>query len=57
MGLILTTSPIAELAGPEPIHPLVRTFVRTMHIWVTSKARTLFWSVGPQKVGSSGSVR
>jgi putative ABC transport system substrate-binding protein len=32
VGLILTTSPIAELAGPEPIHPLVRTFVRTMRI-------------------------
>lgn len=32
VGLMLTTSPIAELAGPEPIHPLVRTFVRTMRI-------------------------
>jgi putative tryptophan/tyrosine transport system substrate-binding protein len=32
VGLILTTSPVAELAGSEPTHPLVRTFVRTLRI-------------------------
>ena len=32
VGLIFTTSPTAEMAGPDPIHPLVRTFVRTLRI-------------------------
>jgi putative tryptophan/tyrosine transport system substrate-binding protein len=32
IGLILTTSPVAEMVGPEPIHPLVRAFVRTLRI-------------------------
>jgi putative tryptophan/tyrosine transport system substrate-binding protein len=27
VGLILTTSPLSELTGPDPIHPLVRAFV------------------------------
>ncbi len=28
VGLILTTSPVSEMAGPEPVHPLTRAFVR-----------------------------
>ena len=32
VGLIFTTSPIAEMAGPDPIHPLVKSFVRTLRI-------------------------
>jgi putative tryptophan/tyrosine transport system substrate-binding protein len=28
VGLIFTTSPVSEMAGPDPIHPLVRTFVQ-----------------------------
>ena len=27
VGLILTTSPVSEMAGPEPVHPLARAFV------------------------------
>jgi putative tryptophan/tyrosine transport system substrate-binding protein len=27
VGFILTTSPVSEMAGPEPVHPLVRAFV------------------------------
>jgi putative tryptophan/tyrosine transport system substrate-binding protein len=30
VGIILTTSPVAEMAGPEPAHPAVRAFVREM---------------------------
>jgi putative ABC transport system substrate-binding protein len=30
VGLILTTSPAAEMAGPEPTHPLTRTFIHTL---------------------------
>src|SRR5262245_2406933 len=29
VGLIITTSPVSEMVGSDPIHPLVRTFVRT----------------------------
>jgi ABC-type uncharacterized transport system substrate-binding protein len=32
VGLILTTSPLAEMSGPDPLHPLVKTFVRTLRI-------------------------
>jgi putative tryptophan/tyrosine transport system substrate-binding protein len=32
VALILTTSPVSEMTGPEPIHPLVRAFVRTLRI-------------------------
>src|SRR5512138_3824912 len=27
VGLIATTSPVSEMAGPEPIHPSIRAFV------------------------------
>lgn len=30
VGLIITTSPVSEMVGPDPIHPLVRTFVHTL---------------------------
>jgi ABC-type uncharacterized transport system substrate-binding protein len=30
LGLVFTTSPVAEMAGPDPIHPLARTFVHTL---------------------------
>src|SRR5262245_66253219 len=30
VGLIVTTSPVSEMVGPDPIHPLVRTFVHTL---------------------------
>ena len=30
IGVILTTSPIAEMLGPEPIHPRLRAFIREM---------------------------
>jgi ABC-type uncharacterized transport system substrate-binding protein len=28
VGLIFTTSPVSEMAGPEPVHPAARAFVR-----------------------------
>jgi len=28
VGLIFTTSPVSEMAGPEPVHPSARAFVR-----------------------------
>jgi ABC-type uncharacterized transport system substrate-binding protein len=28
VGFILTTSPLSEMAGPEPVHPLARAFMR-----------------------------
>ena len=28
VGLIFTTSPVSEMAGPEPVHPLARAFVQ-----------------------------
>ena len=30
VGLILTTSPVSEMAGPNPVHPLVRAFLHTL---------------------------
>ena len=27
VGIIFTTSPVSEMAGPEPVHPLARAFV------------------------------
>lgn len=30
IGVILTTSPIAEMLGPEPIHPRIRAFVHEL---------------------------
>ena len=30
VGVILTTSPVAEMSGPEPVHPLIRTFVHAL---------------------------
>ena len=30
VGLILTTSPLSEMAGPNPVHPLVRAFLHTL---------------------------
>src|SRR4030095_13439114 len=30
VGVILTTSPVAEMSGPEPVHPLMNTFVRAL---------------------------
>jgi putative ABC transport system substrate-binding protein len=30
IGLVFTTSPVAEMAGPDPIHPLVRSFVQSL---------------------------
>src|SRR5262245_46364908 len=30
VGLIVTTSPVSEMVGPDPIHPLVRSFVRAL---------------------------
>jgi putative ABC transport system substrate-binding protein len=28
VGLIFTTSPVSEMAGPEPVHPFARAFVQ-----------------------------
>jgi putative tryptophan/tyrosine transport system substrate-binding protein len=30
VGVILTTSPVAEMSGPEPVHPLIRAFVHAL---------------------------
>ncbi|MBI3027980.1 MAG: ABC transporter substrate-binding protein [Candidatus Rokubacteria bacterium] len=30
VGLIFTTSPVSEMAGPEPVHPLARAFLHTL---------------------------
>jgi len=30
VGVILTTSPVAEMSGPEPVHPLMNTFVHAL---------------------------
>jgi len=30
VGLIFTTSPVSEMAGPEPVHPLARVFLHTL---------------------------
>jgi len=30
VGIILTTSPVAEMSGPEPVHPLIRAFVHAL---------------------------
>jgi putative ABC transport system substrate-binding protein len=30
IGLVLTTSPIAEMLGPEPAHPRIRAFIREL---------------------------
>ena len=30
VGIILTTSPVAEMSGPEPTHPLIRAFVHAL---------------------------
>jgi len=30
IGLVFTTSPVAEMVGPDPIHPLVRSFVQSL---------------------------
>ena len=32
VGLIATTSPISELAGPEPVNPAVRAFVQSLRV-------------------------
>src|SRR5262245_57586416 len=28
VGIIATTSPVSEMAGPEPVHPSIRAFVQ-----------------------------
>ena len=30
IGLVFTTSRVAEMTGPDPIHPLARTFVHSL---------------------------
>lgn len=30
VGVILTTSPVSEMAGPDPAHPLIRAFVHAL---------------------------
>src|SRR6266568_6290438 len=30
VGLIFTTSPVSEMAGPEPVNPSARVFVRAL---------------------------
>ena len=30
VGVVLTTSPVAEMLGPEPVHPKLRAFIREM---------------------------
>lgn len=30
VGIVLTTSPIAELAGPNPVHPLTRAILHEL---------------------------
>jgi putative ABC transport system substrate-binding protein len=30
VGLILTTSPVSEMTGADPVHPLIRAFVHTL---------------------------
>jgi hypothetical protein len=30
VALVFTTSPVSEMVGPDPIHPLARTFVHSL---------------------------
>lgn len=30
VGLVFTTSPVADMAGPTPVHPLARVFIHTL---------------------------
>ena len=43
IGLILSTSPVSEMFGPEPVHILVRAFVRGLHDlgWVQGRNLTI----------------
>lgn len=38
VGIVFATSPLSEMAGPEPVHPLARAFLKEM--------RTLGWIEG-----------
>jgi hypothetical protein len=54
VGVILTTSPVAEMSGPEPVHPLMNTFVRALRASAMWTGKTSLWSGARQKGGSSG---
>jgi putative ABC transport system substrate-binding protein len=41
VGLILTTSPLSEMTGPDPIHPLVRAFVHGLRDLVYVEGQNL----------------
>src|SRR5262249_25062602 len=32
VGLMFTTSPVSEMAGPEPVHPLARALVQGLRV-------------------------
>lgn len=41
VAFILTTSPVSEMAGPEPAHPIVRAFLREMRVLGYIEGRNL----------------
>ena len=56
VGFIVTTSPLSEITGPEPIHPSVRAFVQGLRPSAMWKGRPSFWSAARAKDASIDSA-
>src|SRR5262249_53267476 len=57
LGFMFTTSPVSEMAGPEPIHPLAELWCRACAYWAMWKGRTSSLSGARPRDGSSDSAR
>ena len=53
VGLIFTTVPVSEMAGPEPVAPGARAFVQGLRALGYVEGRTSSWSAGRPRGGTS----
>jgi putative ABC transport system substrate-binding protein len=43
VSLIFTTAPVSEMVGPDPVHPLIKTFLQSLRAHGYVEGQNLIW--------------
>ena len=54
VGLVFTTAPVSEMIGPDPVHPLVRSFLHGLRALGYVQGRNLVFEPRSAEGNSNG---